>query len=58
MYLYGASEHAKVIIDTILSLKTYRIKAVYDDFIKEKSLFEIPIINDINTIPKNEKIYN
>ncbi|WP_148267905.1 acetyltransferase [Flavobacterium branchiophilum] len=40
--LYGASGHAKVIID-ILCCNNYQINGILDDFSEEKYLYEIPI---------------
>ncbi|QHI37450.1 Putative acetyltransferase EpsM [Kordia antarctica] len=51
MYLYGASGHAKVIIDSILSSTSHTIEAVYDDYSEEESLFTIPIRKNITEIP-------
>ena len=43
MYLYGASGHAKVIID-ILRANNEEIKALYDDNIKIKELLNYPVL--------------
>lgn len=43
MYLYGASGHAKVIID-ILHANNQEIKALYDDNIKIKELLNYPVL--------------
>lgn len=44
MYLYGASGHCKVIIDSIESSTSKKIEGVFDDNSTEKELLNIPII--------------
>lgn len=44
MYLYGASGHCKVIIDSIQSSTTKVIDGVFDDNAKDKTILDIPII--------------
>ena len=44
MYLYGASGHCKVIIDSIQSSTTKVIEGVFDDNKNENDLLSIPII--------------
>lgn len=46
MYLYGASGHAKVIID-ILNAQGIKIKGIFDDNENIKSLLEYPVIKPI-----------
>ncbi len=43
MYLYGASGHCKVIIDSIQSSSSKKIEGVFDDNINLKEILNIPI---------------
>ena len=43
MYLYGASGHCKVIIDTISSTKQLTIKGIVDDNPNQELLYGIPV---------------
>lgn len=45
MYLYGASGHCKVIIDSVESSSNKTIKGVFDDHIEVDKILEIPILN-------------
>ena len=44
MYLYGASGHCKVIIDTILSSTDKVVEGVFDDYFKDEMILNIPVI--------------
>ncbi len=56
MFLYGASGHAKVIIDVILSSTNYNIEGIYDDYSKEIKILNYSIINDSSSISLKDKI--
>ncbi|WP_299883704.1 acetyltransferase [uncultured Lacinutrix sp.] len=56
MFLYGAGGHARVVIDIILSSTNYKIDGVYDDFILEKFIHNIPIVNVLPEEKKKEAI--
>ena len=43
MYLYGASGHCKVIIDSIQSSSSKKIEGVFDDNINLKEILNIPV---------------
>lgn len=45
MYLYGASGHCKVIIDSVESSSNKTIEGVFDDNIEFDKILEIPIYN-------------
>ncbi len=55
MYLYGASGHCKVIIDSIESSTNKIIEGVFDDNDKLKSILNIPIYNFKQFDKKNIK---
>lgn len=56
MFLYGASGHARVLIDIILSSTPYVIDGVFDDDLNLNSIFEIPVINDISLLSEQDEI--
>lgn len=57
MYLYGASGHAKVILDIINTSTEYVVKGIYDDDPEKKNLEGIPVLNTIDGIkPQGEFI--
>jgi acetyltransferase EpsM len=45
MYLYGASGHCKVIIDSVIASNEFKIKGIFDDNPNIVSLFDIPVFN-------------
>ncbi|RTY86006.1 acetyltransferase [Flavobacterium sp. RSP15] len=45
MYLYGASGHCKVIIDTIASTQQLTINGIVDDHPNQDELYGIPVFN-------------
>ncbi|VXC30810.1 putative acetyltransferase EpsM [Flavobacterium sp. 9AF] len=51
-YIFGASGHAKVVLDILFS-KNYQIKAIVDDNPKVEDLFSIPVLKNEN-IPLSE----
>jgi len=55
IYLYGASGHCKVIIN-ILELNNYEIINIIDDDSNKSSLLGYNVVNNINTLKRNESI--
>lgn len=49
MYLYGASGHAKVIID-ILESMNIDVSGLFDDNIEVKDLLGFPVYNELKKI--------
>ncbi|WP_111709659.1 acetyltransferase [Lutibacter citreus] len=45
MYLYGASGHCKVIIDSIQATTNKKIEGVFDDNLELKEILNIPVYN-------------
>ncbi len=56
IYLYGASGHAKVVIDVLQSTNTYLIKGIYDDYSTENDLFGIPILQSNSSVKPTDTL--
>ena len=56
MYLYGASGHARVIIDIIQSSTSYEIQGLFDDYSSEESMFSIPVLKDNSILSPADKL--
>ena len=56
MFLYGASGHAKVIIDIVKSSTNFVIEGVYDDFSNNSSIENIQIIKNTDSIKSSNEI--
>ncbi len=56
IYLYGASGHAKVVIDILESMGRHAIKGIYDDYSNKEKLLGVPVLRDKSSIKAKDTL--
>lgn len=52
-YLFGASGHAKVVVEVIQSIKEVKLEGVFDDYKKLESFFQLPFLGKFSDFNKD-----